>query len=146
MKPDERPAVDERLAALKSTLERVPAPPLNVTTASAKSTAQAQAQIRHPVRRKRRLAVPVTLAAAASFLLAVLAFTRPWSSGEPTLEPLPASLTVHTQGDYLAAPVLVPVAVHSATRGPELHYLDAQIVRDRQGNTRVVFVGSITEE
>ena len=146
MKPDKRSAVDERLAALKSMLERVPAPPLKIATVRAESTAPAEAQTRRPVQRKRRAALPVTLGVAASFLLAVLAFTRPWAPGEPILEPLPVSLTANGRGDYLAAPVLVPVAVHSATRGPELHYLDAQIVRDRQGNTRVVFVGSIREE
>ena len=144
MKPDEPLTVDERLAALKSALERVPAPPLKAGTALEGSLAPAPAR---PLRQRRRLVLPVTLGAAASLVIAVLALTRPSPTVEPVLEPpLPASIAASMQGDYLAAPVLVPVAVHSATRGPELHYLDAQIVRDYQGNTRVVFVGSIREE
>lgn len=148
MKPDERSIVDERLAALKSALGRVSAPPLKLETVIAEPAAEAPVQEPPPVPSNRRLALPAILGIAASVAVAALVFMRPWSVVESTPAPVPASMAslASVQGDYLAAPVRVPIAVQSVTRGPELHYLDAQIVRDRHGNTRVVFVGSIREE
>ena len=148
MRPDERSAVDDRLAALKSVLERVPAPPLTAETATADSTAQPPARKRPAVPTNRRPAWPAAVGIAASVAIAVLAFMRPWSMVERPPEAAPATATIPAgvRGDYLAAPILVPIAVQSVTRGPELHYVDAQIVRDRHGNTGVVFVGSIREE
>ena len=142
MKPDEASVVDERLAALKAALEHVPAPPLRTRAAPPEPIERPPVPARRRSRARWRLVVPATLGIAAALLLAIVVSTPP----EPVVEPAPVAIAARGQGDYLAAPVLVPVAVQSTTRGPELHYLDAQIVRDGYGNTRVVFVGSIVEE
>ncbi len=152
MKPDDEADVDERLAALKSALESVPAPARRVATTASAPVAVALPPSRPSGRAAERLGrrslVWPTLGVAASLLIAVAAFLRPWSAGQPEAESVPVEVPVaaRTRGDYLAAPILVPVAVHSTTRGPELHYLDARIVRDSHGSTRVVFVHSFGEE
>lgn len=139
MRPDEESVVDQRLAALRSALEDVPAPPL---TAPPESIERPPLPARRAVPLRWGFALPATLGVAAALLLA-LAMSGP---PESAVDPAPVPIAASGQGDYLAAPILVPVAVQSTTRGPQLHYLDAQIVRDGYGNTRVVFVGSIVEE
>ena len=152
MKPDDEADVDERLAALKSALEGVPAPPRRDAIAPSEPVAAAlppsQPSGRAAERNGGRSLLWPTLGVAASLLVAVAAIVRPWSADQPEVESISAEVpfAARTRGDYLAAPILVPVAVHSTARGPELHYLDAQIVRDSYGSTRVVFVHSIGEE